>query len=402
MNQARKLRIGVAGLGRAFSLMVPTFTGDPRVELVAAASQRGEARRKFSQDFSAPAYESVEALCGDPRVELVYIATPHQLHVEHAVTAAAKGKHLLVEKPMALTLDECRTMIEAARKADVELIVGHSHSFNAPILKARELIARGSFGRVRMIQALNFTDFLYRPRRPEELDTRAGGGVVFSQAAHQIDIVRLLGGGRVKSVRAATGAWDEERRTEGAYSALLTFEDGTFATVTYSGYAHFDSDEFTGWIGELGKVKDKTRYGAARKALASRGANDEANLKAARNYGGNNYAAAAVPDPKTDSIAWQHFGFTLVSCDRADLRPLPTGVVIYGDTEQTLDPLPPPSVPRSEVIDEIYDAVVSGRPPLHNGEWSMATMEVCLAILKSAKEQREIVLEHQIAVPRDR
>ena len=85
---------------------------------------------------------------------------------------------------------------------DVVLVVGHSHSFNAPILRTREIIESGAYGAPRMISALNFTDFLYRPRRPEELDTAQGGGVIFSQAAHQIDIVRLLGGGRVRSVRA--------------------------------------------------------------------------------------------------------------------------------------------------------------------------------------------------------
>ena len=70
-----------------------------------------------------------------------------------------------------------------------------------------------------MMTALNFTDFMYRPRRPDELDTARGGGAFPSQAAHQIDILRLLGGGQVTSVRAMTGAWDTDR-TEGAYSAL--------------------------------------------------------------------------------------------------------------------------------------------------------------------------------------
>jgi phthalate 4,5-cis-dihydrodiol dehydrogenase len=393
----RKLRIGVAGLGRAFSLMVPTFTGDPRVELVAAATQRPEARRKFEADFSAKAYETVMELCGDPAVDVVYIATPHQLHAEHAALAAANGKHLLVEKPMAVSLGECQAMISAARKAGVHLIVGHSHSFNAPILKARALIDSGQFGQPRMIQALNFTDFLYRPRRPEELRTEEGGGVVFSQAAHQVDIVRLLGGGRVRSVRAATGAWDPERPTEGAYSALLTFESGAFATLTYSGYAHFDSDELTGWIGELGKAKDESRYGAARKVLQGvADAEQEAAMKSARNYGGSNYSTAGVPSPGTDPIYYQHFGFVLVSCDRADIRPLPTGVMIYGDMEKRLDVLPQPTVPRTEVIDELYEAVVHGRPPTHSGEWSLATMEVCLAILDSAAQRREIVLQHQV------
>ena len=87
----------------------------------------------------------------------------------------------------------------------------------------------------------------------------------------------------------------------------------------------------------------------------------------------------------------------LVSCERADLRPLPSGVMIYTDDEQRLEPLPPPRIPRSEVIDELYDAVVNGKPPLHSGEWARATLEVCLAILRSAREGRPMTLQHQVS-----
>jgi phthalate 4,5-cis-dihydrodiol dehydrogenase len=66
--------------------------------------------------------------------------------------------------------------------------------------------------------------------------------------------------------------------------------------------------------------------------------------------------------------------------------------MIYGEHEQGLDALAPPQVPRSEVIDELYGAVVNGRAPLHSGEWAMATLEVCLAILRSAREQQEVLL----------
>src|SRR5690606_29271580 len=126
--------------------------------------------------------------------------------------------------------------------------------------------------------------------RPEELDTRLGGGVVFSQAAHQIDIVRLLGGGLVQSVRACTGQWDPGRPTESAYSALLTFDNGAFASVTYSGYGHYDSDELLGNIGEMGMEKNVADYGAARKKLTQISSPEaEATLKAAGNYGGANY-----------------------------------------------------------------------------------------------------------------
>jgi phthalate 4,5-cis-dihydrodiol dehydrogenase len=393
----RKLRLGVAGLGRAFTLMLPTFARDARLQLVAAADPQPNARARFATDFAAKVYASVEELCGDPAVEIVYLATPHQFHAQHAIAAASKKKHVLVEKPMALTIEDCRTMINAARSAGVHLIVGHSHSFDLPIKRAREIIASGTVGEARMISALNFTDFLYRPRRPEELDTERGGGVVFSQAAHQVDIVRLLGGGLIKSVRAATGAWDSSRPTEGAYSALLTFTNGAFASLVYSGYGRFDSDEFCDWIGELGAPKALGRYGAARKLLQQVSSpEEEAALKSAKTYGGKDYVHGAGNQP----ISHEHFGLILVSCERADVRPTPQGVIIYEDMAQRFESLPPPTmVPRAEVIDELYDAIVLNRPPVHSGEWGLATLEVCLALLTSARLQKEVELKHQVGLP---
>ena len=384
----RKLRIGVAGLGRAFTVMLPTFVRDSRVALVAAADPRAEARARLAADFSAKTYERVEDLCADPAVEIVYVATPHQYHAQHATLAAQRGKHLLVEKPMALTLEDCAAMIDAAKHANVHLLVGHSHSFDAPILRARELIASGDYGAVRMIAAFNYTDFLYRPRRPEELDTAQGGGAVFNQAAHQVEIVRLLGGGLVRSVRAATGAWDPARPTEGAYSALLTFESGAFASLTYNGYGHFDSDEFQGWVGEMGQAKQPYVRRPPRFANAA----EEAAFKHARNYGGAAYRPSAE-----QPLTHQHFGTIIVSCERADLRPMPNGVMIYQDGAAHLDPLPPRLVPRAEVIDELYHAIIGGKPPLHDGAWAMATLEICLAMLQSAREGRDVALVHQIA-----
>jgi phthalate 4,5-cis-dihydrodiol dehydrogenase len=385
------INLGVIGMGRAFTLMLPTFTADPRIKLCAATDPRPEACALFASEFGT-AYETAEQLCADPMIDAVYVASPHQMHAEHVRLASKAGKHVLVEKPMAISVDECDAMIQAARAGGIHLVVGHSHSFNRPILRLRELIQSGDFGAVRMITAVNYTDFLYRPRRLEELVSEQGGGVVFSQAAHQVDIVRLIGGGMVRSITAATGSWDPARPTEGAYSAVLTFVDGTFATATYSGYGHFDSDEFMGGIDELGQQKDPGRYGAARAALRSAVSPDtEAALKAARNYGGPNYKLTLPA-----GLQHQHFGLLVVSCEKADLRPLPSGVMIYADDERRLEPLAPPVVPRSEVIDELYDAAVNGKRPLHSGEWARATLEVCLAILRSAREGQPIALQHQV------
>jgi phthalate 4,5-cis-dihydrodiol dehydrogenase len=391
---ARQLGVGVIGLGRAFTLMLPTFTADKRVQLVAACDPIPAARARFESDFGKRAHASIEAVCADPAVDVVYIATPHQFHAEHVRIATGFGKHVLVEKPMALTLAECSAMIDAARAANVHLIVGHSHSFNTPVRRTRELIDSGVYGAVKMIHAMNYTDFLYRPRRPEELDTSAGGGVIHSQATHQIDTVRLLGGGLVTSVRAHTGAWDATRPTEGAYSALLGFEGGAFASASYSGYGHFDSDALMGYIGEMGQQKNPADYGAARKRLqAAANASEEAALKAARNYGGALYQPGAAPSAPP---AHQHFGQFIVSCEKADLRPGPTGITIYADGEVTELLLAAPEVPRFEVIDELYGAVFGGVAPVHSGAWARATTAVCLAILDSARSGRDCVPNFQV------
>jgi phthalate 4,5-cis-dihydrodiol dehydrogenase len=391
---SRILRIGAAGLGRAFTLMLPTLRADPRVRLVAGTDPRPEAGEALAAEYGARVHADVEALCADPDIDLVYIATPHQHHAEHVRIAAAHGKHVLVEKPMAITLEHCKAMVEATRAAGVYLIVGHSHSFDAPYLRARGMIESGRLGAVRMINAQYYTDFLYRPRRPEELDTLQGGGVIFSQGAHQIDLVRLLAGGKAVSVRAHTGAWDASRPTEGAFAALIGFEHGVFASVVYSGYGHFDGDEMCDWIGESGLAKNPAAYMSGRAKLAGvEDAAAEAAMKAARNFGGKAYVAPA-PDAARHH---QHFGHVLVCCDRGDIKPGPRAITIYGDEGRSVEDLPVSPVPRVEVIDEAYAAVVEGRPPLHDGPWSMATLEVCLAILESARTGREVALHHQVA-----
>lgn len=387
MTAPTPIRLGVVGLGRAFTLMLPTLMGDERVQLVASCDPRRSAREQFTRDFDVPSYSTVEELVNDANVEAVYVASPHQFHASQTEAAAAAGKHVLVEKPMALSLPECDAMIAACTRAGVELIIGHCHSFDAPYLQARDIVRSGEFGNARMVQALNYTDFLYRPRRPEELNTSEGGGVVFSQAAHQVDVIRLLMGSRVTRVRAVTGNWDPERKTEGAYSALLWFENSAFASLTYNGYGHFDSDEWMGWTGELGNDKNPEDYGSARRRLKQiANAVDEARLKNESTYGGPTYKPAAMPSP----VAHQHFGPIVVSCDRADLRPMANGTWIYGDQKREQRRLQVPAVPRYEVIDELFAAIRKGVRPLHDGAWARATLLTCLALLDSARLNSDI------------
>lgn len=391
------MRIGIIGLGGAARQMLPSFTSHPQVRLVAAADPRAEAREAFETEFGGIGFADPAQMCAFEAVDVVYIATPHQMHREHAAIAAAAGKHIILEKPMALTLADCRSIIDVAEANGVHLLVGHTHGFDPGIVMMREMIAAGAIGPVSMINNWNYGNFLYRPRRPEELRTELGGGAIYNQAPHQVDVVRLLGGGMVRSVRSMAWTLDPARPTEGAYSAFLQFEDGAAASLVYSGHDYFDSDEFHGWVGELGENKTPGRQGASRRALAQfRDADDEAKVKAASGIGGSRRLTAAG----SESPGQPHFGVTLVSGPGGDLRQSAHGVVHYGPQGPREVELPPPECfpDKRGVIDEMYGAFAHGVPILHDGRWGLATMEVCHAILQSARERQEIFLSHQIPV----
>ncbi len=380
------VRLGVAGLGRAFMLMVPSFDADTRVKLTAAAAPREESRDAFEKEYGGTGYATVEELCADPDVEAIYIATPHQMHVDHVLAAARAGKHILVEKPLAVSMEDAEVMVSAAKEAGVHLIVGPSHSFDPPVELATQLISSGKFGQLRMIKAFNYTDFLYRPRRPEELRTEEGGGVLFSQAIHQIDVVRRLAGGMAEKIYAMTGAWDPKRPTEGAFTALMNFAGGCVANMTYSGYAHFDSDIWMNNVGELGQRKSEGAYGGARRALLDLNPDDEVRLKTTRTFGSGTTIEAEHNE---------HFGPVIALCDRADLRLTPDGIEVFGDTERGFIEAKFGPAPRRTVLDALVDAVRHNKAPDQTGEWGLASLEVCHAILQSAETGQAVDLQRQ-------
>jgi phthalate 4,5-cis-dihydrodiol dehydrogenase len=384
------LRLGVIGLGRAAATMIPSLLAHPHVVLTAGADPNPAARERFTTTYGGAAYENAEELCAGGDVDAVYIATPHQFHESDALAALNRGKHAIVEKPMALTLAECRAMTGAAERNGLVLIVGHSHAFDPSTAIMRDLIRGGTIGPLRMIANLVYTDFLYRPRRPEELDTSRGGGIFYNQIPHQIDLVRALDGGPLHSVRAIAGIWDRARRTEGAMTALLEFADGVGVSLTYSGYDHFDTDEFHAWVGEGGAEKPGDGHGATRRKLRNFATpDDEIRARAASGFAGSGTARGSGAQHHP------HFGLLLVSCDGADMRPTPDGVRLYTD-DGTRDIIAPPAraYPNKDaVIDEFYDAIVNGVPAVHDGAWGTATMEASLALLQSARERREIMLD---------
>lgn len=364
--------------------MVAAAKTHPEIRLTAGVDPIDDLRARFADAEGVPAFATLDEVLAGDLVDAVYVATPHQFHRQNVVDSARAGKHVIVEKPMALTVEDCTEMIAAADANGVRLIVGHTHGFIPAVGMIAGLVAAGTYGALGLIAMWNYTDFLYRPRRPEELDSSRGGGIVYNQIPHQVDILRTVAGRRAESVRAVTAVLDPERPTEGFCTAVIALEGGAGASIVYSGYDHYDSDELHGWIAEGGG--DKTPdHGGARRSLAGLDARAEAVARTTRmSYGAR----------KTTRPAHQpHFGELIVTCADADLRPSADGVTAYttyGVVEHAL-PAAPWWPGRGDVLQELVDAI-DGRAVRHDGRFGRETVEVCLAIARSAAERREIRL----------
>jgi phthalate 4,5-cis-dihydrodiol dehydrogenase len=340
------IRIGLIGVGTGARQLVPALTQHPHVRLTAAADLRQSALDPLRAQFDLETFTSAEAMCDSNTVDAVWVATPNHLHADHAITAAEHGKHVIVSKPMAVSLDEADAMIAAAERNNVVLLAGHTQSMAPVIRRMAEIVRGGELGRLGMLHTWHFTDWMFRPRQPDELDTARGGGPVFRQASHQIDILRTIAGPRLRSVRAATVNLDASRQVPGAYTAYLEFEDATPATIVYSGYGHFDMATFL--------------RGEAPRRGTSLGL----------------------------------FGMTTVACEQGDIRESPRGLFV--DTREGSREIHISDEPRGLFeLDALYAAVADGTPVQHDGHWGLATLEVCLAIHESSRTRREVVLTRQ-------
>ena len=110
------LRLGVAGLGMGAGRVIPEIAQLPFIKLTAGADVRTHALEQFHEEFGAETYTSIEEMCHSPNVDAVYMATPHEFHAEHTITALNAKKHVIVEKPMALSIDECEAMNAAVNQ----------------------------------------------------------------------------------------------------------------------------------------------------------------------------------------------------------------------------------------------------------------------------------------------
>ncbi len=386
------MRLGIAGLGNAGYQILPHIEKTAGVELGAVADLREEALESFrAKDKGVRTFRSVDEMCECKELDAVWVATPNEFHAEHTVAAAKRHKHIICEKPMALSLEECDMMIEAAEDNGVRLLI-HSKANDPPVVKIREVISSGQLGRLIQINTWNYKGWLRSARLPSEVDTSKGGGVVYRQGAHQVDIVRCIGGGMVKKVRAITGKWNPHFDTEGNFTAFLEFEDGTPATLVFNGYGYFDMTELTWGIGEGGTKSSKQRRDQGDKKEPT-GPVDPA----------VRYAMPRRAETRrSEGKRWQPiFGLTLVSCEKGDIRQSPEGLYVYSEKGME-EILCAPYLDRSaELLRLCGTASPHGRgsPVYTDGRWGRATLEVILAILDSSPDSHEITLSRQVPCP---
>lgn len=370
------IRLGVIGLGAAGQAFLPAIAAHPTVAIAALCDARPETCAPFSAAYNVPAFSDLDAMIVAGGLDAVYVGTPTDLHLVHASRALRAGLHVLVEKPMAVTPDDAWAMAGLAAKTGRVLVVGHSHGHDLPIHEMARIIRSRRLGAVRMLNTTCHTDWVYRPRRPEELRPDLGGGVTYRQGAHQFDILCTLAGAPVVSVMAQTFDWDPNRPTIGAHSAILLFANGAVGTAVYNGYGHFRSSDLTGGVGEWGfpaePAKPRSSSGSEPEELAR---------KQAR-------ALAAIPN---DAPHQPHFGLTIVSCEGGTLRQSPDGLLIHTDGGVETLTLPVDRSPRQLVLDE-FAAAIHGTPACHDGAHGAAIIEICAAVLASGASGQSVRL----------
>ncbi len=406
MAITRQLKMGMIGIGVGGTEILPAMETAPEIDLYAGADMNPLTRERFKERYpNAKVYDSIETLCADPDVEAVWVSTPNRFHGPHSIYALEHGKHVVVEKPMALNMQEAENMVRAAEQNGRMLLAGHTRAYTYPIRAMRKVIQGGAIGGLRALHLWAYTDWMLRPRSKEETDPSQGGGLVYRQVPHQADTVRVLGGGKIRSLRATVGEWMPERPIPGYYCAYIEFEDGTPCTIMHNGYGYFMGAELVPWGTSKQRYTMDQRLDVRR--AMQQGRRDEEADKQALRIGGHEETQTFRRDRSGEKWVPEDLGLVVATCDRGDMRHSGDGLYVYDDNglhDIDINPdwqhLMGAGQRRAE-LEEFYASVVNGVPMFHDGDWGMGTLEVVIGIIESAKSRKEVFMTHQKAVPAD-
>ncbi len=256
--------VAVLGTGRIGGSYIDVVKQTKGAKIVSVAEPREEQVAPLKKKH--PDVEFVadyKATLADPDVHVVIGTLPHWLHKQAAIDAARAGKHIFIEKPMAVSLKECDEMLAAARKAGVKLMTAHTQRYYPAVAKAKELIDSGSLGQLVMVY-----DYWHKPYQPHTrpkwmLDRKLGGGMGQMDGTHQIDRTLWVAGDDVYSVSARVGAITHpELPCDDTAMVFLRFKSGRAATLARMAWDKGATEYGADYFLTKGMVRMRVAYGS--------------------------------------------------------------------------------------------------------------------------------------------
>jgi predicted dehydrogenase len=224
------VRIGMIGsgyMGRTYSECIRRHVKNGKLAAVAGGSRAP----KLAADFEVPCAASVPELLGRSDVDAVLVASPHSAHLEQVKQAAAAGKHVLVEKPMALNTAECDAMIAACKSAGVILSVIQTVRFRTTVARAKQLIDAGRIGTVRMIDLRTLFEWVPSSSTSGQswVHSDAEGGLILDQGAHNFDFLHWYSGSEKARVFGKVKRYGDCTYPAPTAMAQVEFDNGVLA-----------------------------------------------------------------------------------------------------------------------------------------------------------------------------
>jgi UDP-N-acetyl-2-amino-2-deoxyglucuronate dehydrogenase len=228
----KNFRISLVGCGRISRSHVEAISRIDGLELVAASDPNQERAREIAEPLGIPCFASYERMLDDVASDIVSICTPSGLHPAQGVLAANSGRHVVTEKPMAISLKGADELVQACDRAKVHLFVVKQNRLNEPVKVLKRAVDEGRFGRLYMASC---TVFWARPQEYyEQADWRGtwefDGGAFMNQASHYVDLIQWLMG-PVESVMAKTATLARKIETEDTGVAILRFRSGALGVI---------------------------------------------------------------------------------------------------------------------------------------------------------------------------
>ena len=226
------VRLGVLGAGIIAKSFMEAAPNVPGLDVAVICDIAEDAARALAAPHGIPTATEYRTVLADESIEAVYIALPHHLHEEATIAAAEAGKHILLEKPMANSLEEADRMLAAQKRAGVKLMIGFTHRFHSELETAKRLIEAGELGQLTLAVDLMTTGGVIPGWFWQK--SEAGGGVLHVNGAHSFDRLRWLMGSEIVEVFAYAQTYDSRKTVEDSAVVALRFANGAMGMTVHN------------------------------------------------------------------------------------------------------------------------------------------------------------------------